>query len=134
MKVFWDTSGIVAFLRADDPHHKEAVFCVRRLEREKGRIILTNFVVSEVYVLILSRVSSDKARFWLRENPIRPERVTEEDEIRAKEILLRYTDKDFSYVDATSFAVMERLGINTAFTYDFHFKQFGWKQLTESVN
>ncbi len=34
--------------------------------------------------------------------------------------------------DALSFAVMERLGIDTAFAYDAHFQQFGWRQLTAS--
>jgi predicted nucleic acid-binding protein len=52
--------------------------------------------------------------------------VTEEDELRAKTILLRYADKDFSYVDATSFAVMERLGLQTAFAFDEHFMQYGF--------
>jgi predicted nucleic acid-binding protein len=129
VKALWDTSGIVAFLRIDDPHHEEAVACMKRLELEKGRLILTNFIVSEIYVLLLVRVSPQSARRWLRENPVIPERVTEFDEVKAKEILLSYTDKDFSYVDATSFAIMERLGIDTAFTFDSHFMQYGWKQL-----
>jgi predicted nucleic acid-binding protein len=46
------------------------------------------------------------------------------------EILLGQEDKDYSYVDATSFAVMERLGIETAFTFDRHFEQYGWKRLS----
>lgn len=130
MTVLWDTSGVVAFVRADDPHHAEAVACLRRLERNRWRLVLTNFIVSEVYALLLSRASPDVARRWLRENPMAPERVTEADEARARTILLTYEDKDFSYVDATSFAVMERLGIDTAFTFDTHFRQYGWKQLT----
>ena len=54
------------------------VACVRRLERE--RLVLTNFVVSEVYTLLLVRVSPRLARQWLRENPLIPEGVTEADE------------------------------------------------------
>jgi predicted nucleic acid-binding protein len=127
--VLWDTSGVVAFIRTSDAHHEAAIANMKLLEREQGRIILTNFIISEVYILLLARVSSQAARRFLRENPIKPERVTELDEIKAKEILLHYTDKDFSYVDATSFAVMERLGIDTAFTFDLHFRQYGWKQL-----
>ena len=37
----------------------------------------------------------------------------------------RNTDKTFSYTDATSFAVMGRLGLKTAFAFDPHFRQFG---------
>jgi predicted nucleic acid-binding protein len=129
VKVLWDTSGVVAFIRTADAHHEAAVANMKLLEREQGRLVLTNFIVSEVYILLLTRVSPQAARRWLQENPIKPERVTEQDEIRAREILLYFIDKDFSYVDATSFAVMERLGMNTAFTFDQHFQQFGWKQL-----
>ncbi|MGQ9779726.1 MAG: type II toxin-antitoxin system VapC family toxin [Bacillota bacterium] len=103
--------------------------CVRRLERERKRLVLTNFIVSEVYTLFLVKVSPHIARRWLRADPIIPERVTAADEERAKEILLGQEDKDYSYVDATSFAVMERLGLDTAFTFDRHFEQYGWKRL-----
>jgi len=52
-------------------------------------------------------------------------RLTEEDERRACEIIFSYTDKDFSFTDAISFAVMERLGITVALSLDEHFVQFG---------
>lgn len=39
------------------------------------------------------------------------------------------TNKEFSFVDATSFAVMRRLNIDVAFTLDLHFVQFGFQTL-----
>ena len=36
-----------------------------------------------------------------------------------------YRDKDFSYCDAISFAVMERLGITEVIAFDEHFRQYG---------
>jgi uncharacterized protein len=56
-------------------------------------------------------------------------RVSEADERRAREILVRYDDKEFSLTDATSFAVRERLDITQAFTFDHHFVQFGFRAL-----
>ena len=47
------------------------------------------------------------------------------DEERAREIINTYEDKAFSYTDATTFAVIERLGIKSTFTFDEHFAQFG---------
>ncbi|MHB8577630.1 MAG: type II toxin-antitoxin system VapC family toxin, partial [Dehalococcoidia bacterium] len=53
-------------------------------------------------------------------------RVTEGDEQRARDIIAQYSDKKFSYTDATSFAVMERLQIDMAFPLDRNFAQFGF--------
>ena len=55
------------------------------------------------------------------------ERVTEEDENRAKEIIRAHSDKPFAYCDAATFAVMERLEIKNAFAFDEHFEQYGMK-------
>jgi predicted nucleic acid-binding protein len=57
-------------------------------------------------------------------------RVRASDEARAQQILLQYDDKDFSLADAISFAVMERLDIRLAFTFDRDFAQYGFTVLT----
>jgi len=36
-----------------------------------------------------------------------------------------YDDKKFSYTDAASFVVMERFGIEAAFTFSGNFAQYG---------
>jgi predicted nucleic acid-binding protein len=56
-------------------------------------------------------------------------RVDVGDELRAREIVYGYTDKDFSPTDAIGFAVMERPGISQAFTLDRTFVQSGWAVL-----
>jgi len=56
-------------------------------------------------------------------------RVSEDDEKKAWEIILRFEDKALSYVDATSFAVMEKMGIKESFAFDRHFEQYGLNRL-----
>jgi uncharacterized protein len=51
---------------------------------------------------------------------------------RATAIIRQYDDKAFSFTDAASFAVMQRLGIRHAFTFDRHFQQFGFSVLAPS--
>ena len=48
-------------------------------------------------------------------------RVAEIDEERAREIIVSHDDKDYTFTDATSFAVMERLGITRAASFDRDF-------------
>jgi len=52
-------------------------------------------------------------------------RITEEDEEKAWRVLRQYADKGFSFMDCTSFALLERLDINTVFAFDDHFVQYG---------
>ena len=47
------------------------------------------------------------------------------DESRAISILRSHEDKTYSYCDALSFAVMERLGIAEAVAFDRHFREYG---------
>lgn len=47
------------------------------------------------------------------------------DQTRARKIIERYRDTDFSYCDAISFVVMERLGISEVMAFDEHFRQYG---------
>ncbi len=39
--------------------------------------ILTNFSVAEIYALVLTRVGSEKARYWLRSSIWSIQRITE---------------------------------------------------------
>jgi predicted nucleic acid-binding protein len=52
-------------------------------------------------------------------------RINEVDEEQARAIIRRYSDKDFSLTDATSFAVADRIGIRSAFSFDRNFSQYG---------
>lgn len=111
-----------------DEHHSETVEIVTSLARNRYRQFTTNILLIEAHALILSNIGSSQATQFLRDmdgsNTV-VVRVRALDEERAKLILYRYTDKDFSFADAISFAVMERLGLSWAFTFDHHFSQYG---------
>jgi len=52
--------------------------------------------------------------------------VTEKDKNTAEEIFKKYVkNKDFSFTDCTTFAVIQRLGFKTILSFDKHFKQYG---------
>lgn len=126
--LFVDTSAFAAAAVAGDQWHRRAVEITNALARRGQVMITTNFVVAETHALVLSRAGRVVALRVFERMTARADRVvrvTNGDEQRAREILMRFDDKDFSYTDATSFAVMERLGLTQAFTFDRHFAQFG---------
>jgi predicted nucleic acid-binding protein len=125
-QVLADTSGVYALIDRKDRHHAKAIAALEKLSRRSLEPVLTNFVVAETHALLLSRLGGDAARRWLLTQTWRVEAVIEADEARAGEIIKRYTDKTFSYTDAASFAVMERLRIAAAFGFDPHFEQYGF--------
>jgi len=48
------------------------------------------------------------------------------DLVRARKIAGEWRDQEFSFVDSTSFAFIERLGITSALAFDTHFRIFRW--------
>jgi predicted nucleic acid-binding protein len=92
-------------------------------------MVLTNFIRAETHALILNRLGhplADRFLAQLRQSPSTTLiRVTEQDEEQALALIGRYRDKDFSLTDATSFVVMEGMGITHALAFDSDFRQYG---------
>jgi predicted nucleic acid-binding protein len=120
---------VFALLDRSDANHAAARRALDELKKRRLEPLLTNFIVAESHALLLARLDPGIARRWLTSNAWPIERVTEEDESKALSIVARYTDKTFTYTDATSFAVMERLGLKTAFAFDPHFRRYGFQVL-----
>ena len=127
---FIDTSGFFALQNSADSVHDVARALWRRSLIERRPLITTNFIVAEAHALMLNRWSHAGATAFLRDigagNSPSIERVTADDEVRAREIIIRHTDKRYTMVDALSFAVMERLGITTVLGFDRDFLQYGF--------
>jgi predicted nucleic acid-binding protein len=128
-QVLIDTSAIFALLDRSDVCHSPAKGVLGDLRRRRIDPLITNFIVAESHALLLNRLGADTARRWLLHNAWAVERVSDGDEARAKAIVRQYSGKTFSYTDATSFAVMERLGLKAAFAFDPHFRQYGFQVL-----
>ncbi|MBI4737504.1 MAG: PIN domain-containing protein [candidate division NC10 bacterium] len=122
---FVDTSAFYALLDAEDPHHPKSVGLFTQLARSRARLLTSNHVIFETYSLVLSRLGRWMAQSWLGKLNMQIERAMPEDERRAVQIVLQFRDKDFSLVDASSFALMERLRLRQAIAFDPHFRQYG---------
>jgi predicted nucleic acid-binding protein len=120
--IFVDTGAWYALVDSDDADHTTAAAF---LAANTIPLITTNFVLSETITLIRYRIGHGAARSFgqkLKESSFsRVVAVTPADEERAWEIFCKYSDQDFSFVDCTSFAVIERMKLSAAFAFDRHF-------------
>lgn len=57
---------------------------------------------------------------------MRVEEDLPEDQLRARAIFLQYDDQEIDMTDSLSFAMMERLGLKEAFTFDNDFVVHGF--------
>jgi predicted nucleic acid-binding protein len=121
--IFVDTGAWYALVDSDDTDHRAAAAF---LATNTIPLITTNFVFSETVTLIRYRLGHEAARSFgqkLKESIfVRVVTVTPADEDQAWDIFTKYRDQDFSFVDCTSFAVMERMKLSAAFAFDRHFR------------
>ena len=126
--VFVDTSAFVALAVKQDQSHAAAVAVATRLGERQPGLLTTNVVLMETHALLLRSLGGRRALAELQriENgSVVVVQVNQADEREARQLLLRYADRDFSLIDALSFVVMGRLGVLEAFTFDHHFRQYG---------
>ena len=131
-QVFVDTSGIVGAINAKDDHHQQAKEIFLWLAREHAILVITNYIRIETHALLNNRINRETALKFLNDQIWNVEWITPEDEARAIKLLQKHSDKTYSLTDATSFVVMERLGIQTAVAFDQHFIQYGFYPLAIS--
>ena len=125
---FVDTSFWFALASSKDSHHSRAVELLRA---SQGRPLATsNFVLSETITLIRARKGHALAVAFgnqlQRDGRIRIHRITEEDEREAWRLFQRHNTQEFSFVDCTSFAVMHRLSVRQALSFDGDFSWMGF--------
>ena len=121
MSVFVDTSMFYAAADAGDVDHERAK---RTLSGSSGDLMTSDHVLFETWRLLRKRLGRPVAeRFFesIRAGLAELECIQPRDVEAAWAIGLGYPDQDFSIVDRTSFAVMERLGVRRVATFDSDF-------------
>lgn len=125
-----DTSAFYAVKDLSDQHYAEAVAFMKQVQKSPSlRLVTSNFIVDESLTLIRMKLGHQAAIQFGRQ--IRESKIveviyiTEAIEEQAWQIFTKYSDKDYSFTDCTSFAVMEERSLVNAFTFDKHFAQHG---------
>lgn len=129
MTVFVDTSYFVAIAAPRDQWHKKAVLAYR-----PGLNLVTSAaVINETITLLQSRGLLSAALAFLADVRANPDiEVFHVDAVLQSEawnLFHRFAGSGANAVDCVSFAIMKKLSINRAFTFDEHFRGAGFEIL-----
>lgn len=136
MRLFLDTSALIALEDTDDRDHS-AAFEYREKIRQGDtvfrRLYTSNYVLDETLTVLRLRCGH-RIAVTFREAMEQSRAVAilwidKAIEGQGWKIFRKHEDKDYSFTDCTSFALMEREAIRAAFTFDGHFSQYGFESV-----
>jgi len=127
---FADTSFWFALAERRDRHHNDARALV---QAGVGRVCVSNHVVGETWTLLRRRAGHFAAVGFIDRLAQLPDvevvHVDAATEADAWRWLRRHDEREYSFVDATSFAVMRRRRIREALAFDGDFKAAGFVEV-----
>ncbi len=129
--IFADTSFWVGILSPGDDRHRDAVALLRTYGG--ASVVTSNHVRGETWTFLRRRAGHDAAVAFLdrlaKSALVRTVFVDEELESAALRWLRRHDERRYSFVDATSFALMKSLRIREALAFDEDFAAAGFVEL-----
>ena len=128
---FVDASFWIAEAVTRDTRHKDAALLAE--QSRAWTVVTSNLVVGEVWTLLQRRLGHYHAVRWSDrvrdEVNVRIERIDADLEAQAWDWLRRHDERPYSFVDATSFALMRKLRIEEALAFDGDFAAAGFVEL-----
>ncbi len=98
-----------------------------------GPLLTTNLVVGEAWTFFARRAGHERAVQFLdaidRLSRLTVRHVDEDVEREAWRWLRRHDEREYSFVDASSFAIMRRLRIRDALAFDGDFSAAGFREV-----
>jgi len=128
---FVDSSFWIARFMPRDSRHDEAARVSQQLQA--ARLMTSNLVLGETWTFLRKRVDHPFAMSWLDavlgRMTVHVKRIDPELEDDAWRWLRAHDERPYSFVDATSFALMRKLRIREALAFDGDFAAAGFVEL-----
>ncbi len=128
MKLLADSSALLALYLADDRHHQAAIDFLRATPR--ARFVLNEMILGEVTTRLAARAGAlrgvEVARALLASQRYEVLFVDRELLNDATAVMAKFSDKRLSLTDCASMALMRRIGLEAAFTFDRNFRDCGF--------
>ncbi len=129
--IFVDTSFLVAYALANDSRHTDALALASPFSTKP--LLSSTLVLGETWTTLRRRLGHNRTRGWIDElralERVRVDRIDAELEDQAWTWLRVHDERPYSFVDATSFALMRKLRIREALAFDGDFAAAGFVEL-----
>jgi len=121
-----DTSAWFASVVPSDTDYQVATLWMRQNTQP---LLTTDYVIDQTLTLLRVRGHNSRAMAlgegFFTGKIATVYYLTEDDILLTWQVFRQFSDKGWSFTDCSSKVVMERLGVNQAFSFDYHFRQFG---------
>ena len=124
--IFVDTGAWFASAVPADVNHEAAS---KWLDANTQPLLTTDYIIDETLTLLKARgygsLAIELGDGFFSGKLAHVVLISESDLKEAWSTFRQFRDKEWSFTDCASKAVMERLAITQAFSFDHHFRQFG---------
>ncbi|MEM2894218.1 MAG: PIN domain-containing protein [Candidatus Bathyarchaeia archaeon] len=133
MRIFLDTSALIAYYNVDDRYHAEASETMERLRRGEiplTRFYTTDYILDETLTFIECVLGIHELAVEVGEalqtSPFTTI-IRIDEEIFSEAWSMFKRSRGYSFTDCTSFTVIKKYGITHAFTFDKNFRDAGFQ-------
>ena len=135
MKIFLDTSALIAYYNADDKYHAQAVEVMEEIKRGEipfSRFYVTDYVFDETVTFVECILKNHELALSLGDalqtSPLTT--IIRIDEDTFNESWERFKQyKGFSFTDCASLQAVKRHNIDSVLTFDEHFRKVSPKTI-----
>ena len=130
-KIFVDTSALFALVNAVDGDNLSSQSIWKELLQDRHELWTNNYIIVECISLLQRRLGLELVRLLESEilRVLEVEWLDKEHHALAVAEVLQSNRRNLSLVDCSAFETMRRLEIETAFTFDDHFRAEGFKTI-----
>ncbi|MDP2762999.1 MAG: PIN domain-containing protein [Enterobacteriaceae bacterium] len=130
-KIFVDTSALIALFNSKDQCHSKATIYFEALDPNTVQFHTSNYIIDETITRIRVQDGHHYAlefcKHFFTSKIFHVHYIEKDIEKAALELFKKYFDKELSFTDCTSFALMKQLKIKKAFTFDDDFIKVGFE-------